>query len=157
MESPDRNQERLAQWVHHALRGLPPRNAPAGLQSRVLAAIARRSAQPWWEQHFLRWPLPARLGFLLLSAVIARLLLQASGWMIDRLRELGVSPVVATQARELRSDWSFIASLNDTLHVVLNAIPSPWLYGSLAVIGLMYATLFGIGSVAYRTFNQERS
>lgn len=157
MASPDHDQERLAQWVHHVLRGLPPRNAPAGLQSRVLAAIAQRRALPWWQQHFLRWPLPAKLGFVLLSAVVARLSLQASGWMIDRLRELGASQVVATPARELRSDWSFIASLNDVLHVVLNAIPTPWLYGSLAVIGLMYATLFGIGSVAYRTLNQERS
>jgi hypothetical protein len=155
MESPDRDQERLAQWIHH--RCVVCRRASAGRPaSRVLAAIAQRRALPWWKQHFLRWPLPAKLAFLLLSAVIARLLWQASGWMIDRLRELGVSQVVATPARELRSDWSFIASLNDVLHVVLDAIPTPWLYGSLAVIGLM-CSLFGIGSVAYRTLNQERS
>jgi hypothetical protein len=157
MESPDRNQEHLAHWVDRELRRLPLRRAPQNLEARVLAAIAQRASLPWWRQHFLRWPLAARIGFLLLSALIARLLLQANAWLVEALGTLGVSQAVATPARELRNDWSFINSLNDTLHVVLNAIPAPWLYGSLAVIGLMYATLFGIGSVAYRTLNQERS
>ena len=34
---------------------------------------------------------------------------------------------------------------------LFNRIPSLWLYGGLAFVGLMYVTLFGLGAAAYRT------
>lgn len=157
MATPEHRQEQLERWLAGELRALPPRRAPASLESRVLAAIAQHANLPWWKQHFLRWPLAARLGFLALAALIAQVSLQASAWLIDALRASGASEAIANPARALRNDWSFIQSMNDIVQVVLNAIPAPWLYGTLAVVGLMYATLFGIGSIAFRTLNQERT
>jgi hypothetical protein len=42
--------EELEQFIHRELRGLPPRKAPAGFESRLQAAIEARHATPAAEQ-----------------------------------------------------------------------------------------------------------
>ncbi len=46
----------LAAWADQTLRQLPMRRAPASLMPRVLAALARQRALPWYQQPWFRWP-----------------------------------------------------------------------------------------------------
>jgi len=50
----------LAKRVDAELRALPLVRAPAALQARVLAELARRQALPWWRQSFRDWPMAAQ-------------------------------------------------------------------------------------------------
>src|ERR1700689_4787557 len=58
---PDLELERL---VNRALRELPVRRAPPGMERRVWNELARRAALPWWRRSFAHWPGPARAVFL---------------------------------------------------------------------------------------------
>ena len=65
--------QKLEAAVHRVLRGLPERKAPAGLEGRVLAELARRAALPWWRKSFAHWPAAIRAGFFAGSVLAAAL------------------------------------------------------------------------------------
>ena len=62
--------EKLEQTLSQALRGLPLRRAPAGLEARVVNELARRAALPWWRASFANWPAGARVAFVVLCAAL---------------------------------------------------------------------------------------
>ena len=142
--------------MHQLLRRLPDRKAPTGLERRVLAEIARRAALPWWKKSFAYWPAPARLGFFVVSAVAAAVVV--SGLII-------VSG--STSAHELAGGitnsfgWLSIAreifaSAESRVQQLTAEIPSLWLYAIGGTVLACYATLGAIGAAAYRTFTVAR-
>ncbi len=70
MPTPENNDQRL----HAALRSLPTLAAPNALRSRILTAVAERSAR-WYLRPTWSWPAPARaalaLGLAALAAPVA--------------------------------------------------------------------------------------
>jgi len=145
--------EDLEKFIHQTLRALPDRRAPHSLEARVLAAIAARQALPWWRQSFAHWPLAARGAFLVLSAVLAAafvaLTLRLSGGVHpDALLEQPLGFLV--QARAVA------AGIADFGALVLRSIPNVWFYGALVFVASLYATLFGLGAAAYRSFFAQR-
>ncbi len=147
------NSEKLEQTIHRTLRALPDRRAPRSLEARVLAAIAAQQHLPWWRQSFVHWPLAARAGFLVGSAVLA------AAFVALCLRAAGGAQPAAVLAEPLAL-WTQIrgitAAIGDFCGTVLHSIPSVWLYGAIAFVGCMYATLFGLGAAAYRAFFVQR-
>lgn len=147
--------DRLEQWVTSALKTVPPRSAPAGLESRVLAEIERRAAQPWWRKQFMHWPPVARWAFLLTSPLFVKLALMASDWIT------GDSPVAEGLAEAapgltwVRVLSRFAESMIETVPLLLRHLPASLLYGGLIVMGL-YVALFGLGAAAYRTLYSAR-
>jgi hypothetical protein len=56
----------------------------------------------------------------------------------------------------LRRAGEVLSSTDSVVVSVLNAIPPAWLYGG-AIVGFgLYAMLFGLGAVAYRTLYAQR-
>jgi hypothetical protein len=141
--------EKLERLIHQTLRSLPDRRAPHTLEGRVMAALATRTALPWWRQSFTSWPGAVRAGFLVLSIAAAAglVLLGMSG-------SGGLSTAAPLMARlfapvaELRA---VATSLGDFCAVMIHAIPSLWLYGGLALVAVLYTALFGLSAAAYRT------
>src|SRR3984957_2770372 len=133
-------QDPLEQLLDRTLRELPLRRAPPTLEARVCSELPRRAARPWWRRSFAQWPLPARAAFLVLCAVLIRLAFMggaaavAGGHSLPWARQAGV----------------LVVSLGN-LAAAIPAIPPPaWLYEGLAVCGVLYAVLFGLGAVLYR-------
>jgi hypothetical protein len=148
--------EDLEKMIHQTLRGLPARRAPRSLESRVMAAIAARQALPWWRQSFAHWPVAARAGFLVFTAVLAAAMVGAI-FVLTR----DVQAAELTGQVTGRFAWFGVASdlaraLGGSGRAVWNAIPPVWLYGSLAAIAASYAMLVGIGATAYRAFFARR-
>jgi hypothetical protein len=144
MKPSPEDQLRLEQLVDRTLRGQPPRHAPATLEARVLAEIARRAAQPWWQLSFGHWPVAARVVFLLSSLVVARMALRAFDWVT---MPVGSSSLTSSLPPEV----SWIHSLFAAIVSVFQLIPPMWVYGGLTIVAIMYAALFGLSATAYRT------
>lgn len=152
MKPSPESEQNLERFVHQALRDLPARRAPRSLESRVLAELERRAAQPWWRKSFAYWPLAARGAFLVVSAAFAAALV----WVFA-----GVDPTHAIDA--VKADFTWVATIRaiagstiDFATIVIRGISPVWIYGTIATIVGLYAALFGIGTAAYRTLYANR-
>lgn len=132
--------------LRRLLRSLPEREAPAALEQRVMAELARRAdSRAWWQRSQAAWPMPFRIGFFILSAVAAVVVMAAAG----RLAGFLPATPIAAQFESWRST---LAALSHAGSAVFASIPSVWLYGALALMGACYATLAGVGAAAYHAF-----
>lgn len=145
--------DKLEQMVHQALRALPERRAPLELEQRVLAAIAARRALPWWRQSFAHWPLAARGAFLVLSAVLAAVV--AAGFFHTGATAAGAD-ALARPAAWLGLARTVAAGIGAAGSALWHSVASPWLYGALALVAVMYAALIGLGATACRLFLHQR-
>jgi hypothetical protein len=148
--------DRLEQLIELTLREQPPRRAPASLESRVLAELARRAALPWWRKSYSYWPLAVRAVFIIASIGVAKLGVDAAVWATSGLR---ASPVAGTLAAEV----SWIHALSNSFYflrsvwaLLIDSIPELWLYGGALAIGALYLSMFGLSAVAYRTLYAAR-
>src|ERR1700692_901983 len=133
-------QDPLQQLFDRALGELPLRRAPPTLEARVCGELTRRAARPWWRRSFAQWPLPARAVFLVLCAVLIRL-----AFMGGSAAGAGIHSL--PWARQ--AGW-LVASLANLAAAIAHISPPAWLYEGLAVCGVLYAVLFGLGAVVYR-------
>ncbi|MBS0420146.1 MAG: hypothetical protein JSR66_20715 [Proteobacteria bacterium] len=138
----------LAQLIGGLARSQPPRRAPASLEARVFARIA---ARPWWSKGFAHWPVLARAAFLVASFGFIKLTLVGVMWAVEFVR---TSDVAAVDTLHRTSDAvSATVSLGSQ---VLKLIPPGWLYIGAGVGFVLYAVLFGLGTLAYRTLYVQR-
>jgi hypothetical protein len=147
--------EELEKFIHRQLQGLPAHRAPDSLESRVLAAIERRAAIPWYHQSWSYWPAAVRTAFVVLAMGVTGAVVAA---FYSGFNEVNTSGVMA-QASEKLSVFTKIyhvaAWMADLGAQLVASIPSPWLYGGGAVIAVFYATFFGLGAAAYRVLNRN--
>jgi hypothetical protein len=139
--------------IGRALRELPLRSAPPTLESRVLGALERHAARPWWQLGFGRWPWGLRVAFGLACVVLAALTIPSSSRV---LTELGAF-------HTLMLPWVdgalvLTGTLRDMTGSITRSVPADWLYVGLGASAALYAGLFGFGVAAYRLlYVQNRS
>ena len=148
--------EDLEKFIHQTLRSLPARRAPLSLESRVRAALAARAALPWWKQSFARWPLAARVAFVIVSAGIAKLAIMGVVWAMGGFDGAQFANSFSTQFAWIQTVSTVVEGVRNFCGTVYRSIPPLWLYGGLAFVGLMYAALFGLGATAYRLLYANR-
>ena len=146
--------ENLESFVDQLVRGQPLRRAPAFLEARVLAQLAlQQTPMPWWRKGFTHWPLAARVTFLLASYGFVRL---AIAGVMSIVTFVGSREVAGTAISWVHFGATALSETASMCSLLVHAIPSSWLYG-MAVCGFaLYALLFGLGTVAYRTLYVER-
>lgn len=145
--------EELEKMIHRTLRSLPERRAPRSLEHRVLAAIEARQALPWWHKSFVHWPQAVKAVFLLLSGALAAVLVTLA---LRAGSDLGTPASVQNTLTTLGHLRAIGGSLADTCSAVVRNIPALWLYGGLAFLTFLYASLIGLGATAYRTLFHHR-
>ncbi|MEO7597532.1 MAG: hypothetical protein ABIV50_01270 [Opitutus sp.] len=151
-QSPDE----LEKFVHEALRSLPDRKAPHSLELRVRAAIEARAAAPWWRQSFAEWPIVVRFAFVVVAVGLVKLALLATVWATVGVESTGVVTAVQSQFSWIDAIGGAIRGTGESFSAVLRSIPSLWLYGTLACVAGVYATLFSLGATAYRVLHTNR-
>jgi hypothetical protein len=150
----------LESTFHHALRDAPLRHAPPSLQARVLAEIERRAALPWWRRNFSRWPRPARVGFAAAcGSIVAALLAAAWPWTpAGALAAAGAWPAGGPLSLPwARSALTLVEAVRELEAALVRVVPLEWLYGAMAGGAVLYAALFGLGAMAYRTLYLDSS
>jgi hypothetical protein len=144
----DTKQQRLERLIGAGLSSQPTIKAPASLQQRVLAELARRAALPWWRKSIGHWPVSMRLAFVSTALLAGWILLSGAGRITAPLHG---------QISWLQSTAAVCAMLGSlvshVIDVVVLQVPAIWLYGSIAALLLMYVTLAGIGVTVYRSLN----
>jgi len=122
-------------------------------KSNILAELERRAALPWWRQSFAHWPAAMRSVFLVISAAAAAILIGGL-FLVTRSPETAqVAGAVSERFGWLLVLRSMVDGAQGTAGVVFRAIPPLWLYGSLAFLGVCYATVIGVGAAAYRFYS----
>ena len=150
------DEQKLEHLVHRALRELPSRRAPRSLEQRVQAEISRRAALPWWRKSFVHWPILVRASFLLFCAALARLAVSGSGWRVPGVVSSEFKTTFAQQFSWMESGLAVLHAISGFIDIMSRNIPSLWLYVGLAFFAMVYATLFGLGAVAYKALRLER-
>lgn len=146
-------------WVIRALQDQPLVKAPATLEGRVFAALASTAAAPWWQQPLARWPIVARFTFVAASIACVWL-----GLAFARFGEGFVSGIEGTtpSATSLpgyasaRALFDTLSALVVVVRTLAGSLPQLWLMGGLLLIGLLYASFFGLGAFGYRAFRPSR-
>jgi hypothetical protein len=146
--------EKLESFVDQLVRGQPLRRAPASLEARVLAQLAlQQTPIPWWRKGFTHWPLAARVAFLIASYGFVRL---AIAGVMSIVAFVGSREIAGTAISWVHLGVEALSATASMCSLILRTIPPSWLYG-MAVCGFaLYALLFGLGTVAYRTLYVER-
>jgi hypothetical protein len=96
---------------------------------------------PWWRRSFTHWPLTARAAFLVICGASAGLAIAGAAVAAADVRSL-------YWAREI---GAFMASGGSLVTLLARIAPPLWLYVGIAVCAVLYAVLFGLGAVLYRT------
>ena len=143
MSERDDSGDRLEQPVSRLLGNLPLKRAPADLEQRVLAEIARRASLPWYRRSFAQWPAAARVAFVATSGA---LLMLSVSLLASSMHLFGALPVSWS-----RPAITGVNALFGSALVMLRVIPPAWLYVGLGFGGLLYVLMFGLGAFAYRT------
>ena len=131
----------LERLLHRTLADLPLRRAPPTLEARVLDELGRRAALPWWHSSFAHWPPFARAALLVLCAAAIGLALRGGATAAAAVRSL-------SWARDAQLLFGTGGNLAASL---LHTAPPAWFYDGIAVCGVLYAVLFGLGAALYRT------
>jgi hypothetical protein len=140
-------EKRLERFVGQVLREQPLLSAPASLEDKVFAKIARQESAGW-QRGFQAWPALARLGFALASVALIAFAIELPAWLsstIDLDTPVGISRGLAL-LHALKTIGSSLSS----------GIPTLWVYAILSSIAALYAVCFGVGAAAYRALVPAR-
>lgn len=147
----------LENFIHKTLRSMPDRRAPRSLESRVLAAIVARAALPWWKKSFAQWPVAARCMFVVLSAGLVKLALMVTVWAVGGFQATEIASAFSTQLSWIEAIRGAFRGMSESFSILFRNIPPLWLYGSIAVVAGVYASLFSLGATAYRALYSNRT
>jgi len=139
------SREALERLLDRKLRELPLRLAPRTLEIRVIRELERRAALPWWRRSFAHWPLPARVGFLVICGALISVALVGGATAVTGIRSL-------SWVREL---GGLTASAANLVAALAGIQPPTWAYAAMAVCAVLYAILFGLGAAVYRALYLE--
>lgn len=142
--------EELEKFIHRELRGLPVRPAPTTLEARVLAAIEHRATIAWYHKSWSYWPAPVRALFLAVATGFAGVAMGSFYLFMQGAEPALIGQQLANRFELLSGLYHFAAWTMDFVRRMIGSIPPLWLYGSLAFIAALYATLVGLGATAYR-------
>ena len=142
--------EELEKFIHRELRGLPVRHAPSTLEARVLAAIEQRAAIAWYHKSWSYWPAAVRALFLVAITAIAGSAIGAFYLFMQGAQVAQVWADIGSRFAVLSLLYGAGTWTINFLSQIFSSIPPLWLYGSLALIGTLYALFFGLGAAAYR-------
>jgi hypothetical protein len=153
MKEPTEDDARLEELLDRTLRPARARRAPSTLESRVQGELRRRAALPWWRRSFANWPALARAGFVLICVALVGAVYLSGNWTSTNVEFLQRSSASSLAAVHQMS--AVLTAAGELAAVLTHVIPSTWLYAALVAGSLLYVTLFGLGSAAYRTLYVE--
>lgn len=146
-----RTPEQIEQLVHRELRSLPLRRAPRTLEARVFAAIEHRAAIAWYHKSWSFWPAAVRTAFLVVATAVSGAVMTAFYQMFTGAELSALVDQAGVKLNFLAKFYHTAVWVVDFAANVFGSIPPLWLYGGLALVAALYATLFGLGAAAYRT------
>jgi len=145
------DRERLLEdLIHHELKRLPLRQAPATLTPRVLAAIRAQARRPWWQRPLATWPRWIQVLALVSSLSIATGLAWALGSGLELVDFSSAGRAAGAMVDRLELAWHSLETLGNAAWVVLARIHPFFLASTGLLLVCAYASCVGLGTVLYR-------
>ena len=129
----------LEVFVHRYLKALPRPSAPDTLLPRVLTAIQRRLARPWYARALFTWPLAGQ------AACLVALLVVVGGvalWLPiahDTAGNLLLSPL-GNETQRIATAVARVSVAVNTIEVLRRTLIEPLYAYAVILILTMYAT-----------------
>ncbi len=143
-------EKKLEAAIDRELKGLPELRAPATLSRRVMAALERRAAVPWYRTAWQSWPLSLRIPALALLVVFFGALCFGA-WVLPN------TEVATTGAARVTGWFSGPITLWNALNAVLNTfilaskqLGTVFWAAVLGVIVLAWVMCLGVGTACVR-------
>jgi hypothetical protein len=149
-------ERQLAARVDRELKDLGEWQAPATLVSRVMRAVDRRAALPWYRRSWETWPSGLQWGSL------AALLAMACGlcfgtWNLAQGAAGNVgAPALAHEFAGLGVLWRTLNVLGDAAALSLRHLGTGFIVGGVAVLLMAYAACVSLGTVYVRLATARR-
>jgi len=147
--------QELEKFIHTNLRGLPLRQAPHSLQSRVMAVIHQRAMFPWYRTSWSEWPMAIRLPFLVLSTAIAATVMMLFYLMFNGIEVSAAASRMSVGMGLLVETYKVWKWSTDFTANIVEGIPRIWLYGGQLLVFAACTTFFGLCAVYYCTLNHN--
>jgi hypothetical protein len=142
-QTSNNDDDALAAVLDGWLRAQPSLRAPDALHSQVMAAIECNERRRL-RQGFRHWPPLARIAFMVLASVTAKLAVELSMPWLNAMSTLHVPRVPLG------------TTLVEAMLAVSQHLPQLWLYAGIALLVIVYGGLFGLGTAVYRTLYLQR-
>ena len=149
-------EKELEQEIDRELKGLPELIAPFALSQRVMAAIERRRALPWYHQPWQYWPMPLRIAAMVFLSLMFGGLCLAS-WQLTRAA--GVSAAlqeIGGLFSGLGVIWNIINVLLGAIVLVARHLGTGFIIACFAIAGLGYALCLTLGTAWVRLASARR-
>lgn len=142
--------EELEARIDRMVKSLPELEAPATLHSRVMRAIERRAARPWYRLPWQAWRLEWRMASLaLLLCAFGGLCF--GGWELSRAAGVATaSAKVGHVVSGFSLLWNVLAALGNAGCLVIKHFGTPVILASIVLIGFGYALCLGLGTLYFR-------
>ena len=142
----------LEQRIARVLAGTAGFAAPAGLETRVLKSIERRSQVAWWRRRVPEWPLLAQLIFVLTGVAAAAALLLARPATPQTLGRVLTQPaaVLRQPAVDLHTTLDVLSVLHRVADTMAGAVTNDVWYGGMALCAAAERARGGRSAGGYR-------
>ncbi len=149
-------EERLAARVDRELKELGELQAPATLVSRVMRAVERRAARPWYRRSWQAWP--AGLQWASLAALLAMVCgLGLGAWNLGHAAAATVgAPAIAQEFAGLGLVWRTFNVLGGAAVLSIRQLGPGFIICGMAVVVMAYAACVSLGTVCVRLATARR-
>lgn len=141
----------LEAWADRALKQLPERRAPARFAPKVLAAIQKRQALPWYRRPWLSWP----RQFQVLSLGTLATLGTGAVWLMSAARA-AATPVVTNVKQDASTVWNILNALGQAASLAAAQVPSYIWIGLASVILVAWLSCLALGTACWKLAQSSR-
>ena len=143
-------ERQLEERIDCELKALPELQAPPALAGRILSAVTRRAARPWYRRSWQEWPVPVQAASVPVFLALGGGLCWAAFALAQMLVAVPALQNLATNAAGLRVFWRTLGVLGDAAIVCCRHIGPGVLAGVFAALFLVYAACMGLGTLSLR-------
>ncbi|MDE3068800.1 MAG: hypothetical protein KGJ60_14800 [Verrucomicrobiota bacterium] len=143
-------EKQLESCVGRELKALGEWEAPPDLARRVMRAIERRAATPWYRREWLAWPMTCRAASLV-GLMVAFGLLSLGSARLAHLATL--TPLAQHVSRWLSltdAVWKAAEALATALGLALRSLGPAVILGGAVLMVACYAACLGLGTLCLR-------
>lgn len=141
----------LEAWADRTLKQLPTRRAPASLAPKVLAAIQRQRALPWYRRPWFTWP----KGFQVLSIATLTGLSTGVVWAFSAA-QTAAAPVITNVRTEASTAFSIVSALTQAAGLIVNEVPSYIWFTVLGMLAVAWVSFLALGTACWRLVRSTR-
>jgi hypothetical protein len=141
----------LEAWADKTLKQLPERRAPANFAPRVLAAIQKRRALPWYRRPWLTWPRSLQAVSLGTLGSVST----AAVWAMTAATS-AASPLVANVKNDASTFRNVFNALGQAISLTASHIPSYIWIGLAAMLIIAWMSCLALGTACWRLAHTSR-